>query len=511
MKKQKKEIEKNIDFDDDDLYDIDDPNEELRVKLKGLKIPKDNPFKNDGLGREKVAKMLTKFISYSEQGKVLALNGEWGTGKTTFIEMWMQALKNAKYPVVYYNAWEDDLSDEPLISMVRNLSSLSDNGAGDLDKLVEVAGKVIVGALFGALKSAAGIWGDIAEGAVKGGADVIQKNVEKSLSNNDSSTTSLLREFKKELGYYVASICETGYQAPLVYFIDELDRCNPTFAVKVLERIKHLFEVPNVVFVLSVDKKQFAHSINGYFGSEQFDAIDYLRRFIDIEFCLPEPPAEKTFECFYERLGNKAIDDVFKPANGMDSLSAIKTITRYRHLSLRQIERIFGLVNSVVIQYKFDEEENGFTDDFKERMDLFFFIAYLKVCENEIYDGIRLLKYTLKGVRTELEKLIPEQVEASEMVNQMDSLSITIYRLLEGYYIELEQYQNQMLDDSDGDNTKEQQDADAISNVLIKKMKEIGATKLRTSKNAKYENYLNTKSIRPIMEKMDFIGDSGIG
>ena len=70
-------------------------------------------------------------------------------------------------------------------------------------------------------------------------------------------------------------------------FVDELDRCNPHYAVAVLERIKHLFEIPNIVFVLAVNQNELSNAIQGYYGSSKIDSDEYLRRFIDIDFVLP--------------------------------------------------------------------------------------------------------------------------------------------------------------------------------------------------------------------------------
>jgi hypothetical protein len=96
----------------------------------------------------------------------------------------------------------------------------------------------------------------------------------------------------------MTAVCDKG--KPLVYMVDELDRCNPTFAVKVLERIKHLFDVPNVVFVLSIDKRQLACSVKGFYGSNEIDADEYLRRFIDVDYYLPKPDAELFCDYLYD-------------------------------------------------------------------------------------------------------------------------------------------------------------------------------------------------------------------
>lgn len=73
----------------------------------------------------------------------------------------------------------------------------------------------------------------------------------------------------------------------LVIFIDELDRCKPSFAIEMLERIKHYFDDERIIFVVSLNKEQLIHTISNYYGSE-FDATRYLNRFFDISVNLPE-------------------------------------------------------------------------------------------------------------------------------------------------------------------------------------------------------------------------------
>lgn len=75
----------------------------------------------------------------------------------------------------------------------------------------------------------------------------------------------------------------------IIIFIDELDRCHPMYTIKTLEVIKHFFGIPNIVFVLAVDKSQIEHSVRTIFGMNQGTENGYLRKFIDVEFELPEP------------------------------------------------------------------------------------------------------------------------------------------------------------------------------------------------------------------------------
>lgn len=75
----------------------------------------------------------------------------------------------------------------------------------------------------------------------------------------------------------------------LVIFIDELDRCRPTFAIETLERIKHYFDDERIIFVVSVNKEQLIHTISKFYGAS-FDATAYLNKFFDMNIYLPEIP-----------------------------------------------------------------------------------------------------------------------------------------------------------------------------------------------------------------------------
>ena len=53
----------------------------------------------------------------------------------------------------------------------------------------------------------------------------------------------------------------------LVFLIDELDRCRPTYAVETIEKIKHLFSVPGIIWVLVMNKEQIESSIQKVYGT----------------------------------------------------------------------------------------------------------------------------------------------------------------------------------------------------------------------------------------------------
>lgn len=111
-----------------------------------------------------------------------------------------------------------------------------------------------------------------------------------------------LKDFKESFSTFANSLTHGSkgqFMPPLIVFVDELDRCKPTYAVELLETMKHFFNVQWVVFVLGIDRKQLSHSVRCLYGNEM-DADGYLKRFINHEFTLPNPPRRKYCEFLYD-------------------------------------------------------------------------------------------------------------------------------------------------------------------------------------------------------------------
>ena len=101
-----------------------------------------------------------------------------------------------------------------------------------------------------------------------------------------SSMKRAMFDFRSALDMVASSASKSQNDKPLIVFIDELDRCKPTYAIRLLETAQHFFTVRNVVFVLGLDREQLGHSIKAVYGNS-FDSDGYLRRFFDIDYRLP--------------------------------------------------------------------------------------------------------------------------------------------------------------------------------------------------------------------------------
>lgn len=304
----------------------------MKLKIDDIEISKSNPFQNCELGRKPYADILESLVCKGKGGCVMSLDGAWGTGKTTFVKMWQQQLVNHGFNTVYFNAWEHDYMTDPLVALMGELYDLSIKSKAEntFKKVVAEGVKIFSAILPSFAKAIAKNYiGDEAADAVSGAFDetknIFQKELDKYKEECDS-----LDAFRTALADYAESISS---DKPLVFFVDELDRCNPTYAVKVLERIKHLFAIPHIVFVLAIDKEQLCNSIRGFYGSDSINAAEYLRRFIDVELYLPTPDYEKFFDYLYSKLG---LADYFEKNAGSNGYGArnYEEILAYLHSSV---------------------------------------------------------------------------------------------------------------------------------------------------------------------------------
>lgn len=294
-------------------------NWDLSAEISGEHFPEDK------LDRAKYAEFLTKFLSIQgfdqkrnetekKKNYVLNLNSEWGSGKTYFLKRWAEDLKD-HYPVVYIDAWEKDYSEDPLMTVVSAIIKDLSEQAGKGDNKFTAPAKLI-----GLFKAAAP---GIARGISKrylgidpveimeaneneneksglepiigeGGIDLsfAASDIVNNLIKEHEAKSEAIKNLKTNVGKWVEAVkALKKREYPAFIFIDELDRCRPSYAVEMLETIKHIFDIPGVVFVVATDTEQLQHAVKAVYG-EGFNARIYLGRFFNSRFSLKAPNLE---------------------------------------------------------------------------------------------------------------------------------------------------------------------------------------------------------------------------
>jgi hypothetical protein len=258
------------------------------------------PWSQDQMNRKGVAKFLTGYLDATPKIKVLNVNSAWGSGKTFFLKNWV-AEQSSERACVYFNAWETDFSGDAFVALVSAIKEQLHEVIGPLQDAENIirsftnkASKTLIAATpalaKGVIKKFTGVDVGLLSGIVDEDAiaDAAEKAVEKLIETN-KETLAVVKDFKKvfhELIILSSHQRALGSEAKPVYiFIDELDRCRPIFAIELLERIKHLFEVKDCKFIIATDTQQLGHSIKAIYGSS-FSSEKYLKRFFDAEFTL---------------------------------------------------------------------------------------------------------------------------------------------------------------------------------------------------------------------------------
>ena len=316
----------------------------IRIQPREIDVPEDDPFENDLLDRKEPVEVLTHLVGGLEGPCVLAVDAPWGAGKTTFLRIWAQYLRNHEFPVVQFNAWETDFSGDPFVALSTELAEgLHEYADKSLEAKIEDtkngAKEVVRQAVPGLIRVlTAGIL-DVTPLLEQEVGQALASYAEERLSGYQEAQKSV-QKFRCTLQDLANALSESRKNRPLIVVIDEADRCRPSYAVELLEIAKHLFSVDHIVFVLAVNRSELEHSIKALYGSG-FDAEGYLRRFFDVDLRLPEPERDK----FIDGLLNAIqIDDFFKrKQNSVEQQDAenvrnlLQIFFRAPDLSLRRI------------------------------------------------------------------------------------------------------------------------------------------------------------------------------
>lgn len=291
----------------------------------------------------------------------LMVTGDWGTGKSEFAEKLCNLTNESSEQVaaVYVDAYKSDYQDDPLISL----------SAAILEVLPEDQKEEVKKKLIPVLKALGktGLKGLVSY-VMKKDADIVAEEFEKDLKKTaDTFIDSILTE-KAKANSYLEALREVLEQATvdkkILICIDELDRCKPTFAVNMIEMVKHVFDANNVCFVLIVNRVQLEAALKSHYGN-YVDTKRYLDKFVRFSITLPaftssvrhNEQKTVTLEHFEKLIGESGVLRPFFELRGgrcffKDILAAF--ITR-NNLSFREAET---LVRYLTIYHSISE--NGY-------------------------------------------------------------------------------------------------------------------------------------------------------
>lgn len=385
----------------------------------------EQPFARDRLDRKKAAEFLTEYligrhrVAGSVPGNesfVLNVNAEWGLGKTYFLTEWAKMLRSAGHPVVYFDAWENDYASNPFVGFMAEIERQLTKGLDRKQKVTQLAKTVISkGArvikasaptvALSVVKNFTGLDGkELLETAKNATPDIVSA-VKRDLEKENKDLRNAIQAFKEAFATF-ASIAqeEKSFTLPVFLMVDELDRCRPSYAIELLEHIKHIFRIPNVYTIVATDSQQLAHSIKAIYGAE-FDSRKYLRRFFDHESRLDNPSFESLAKAALETrnmVADKNLLNVFS-ALGITSADALSKIANALRVTTRDFQRSIEIIDSIRI-----------TSPGPKDLVLLAFMTMLYVSHGDLFD-----KYQQDPRRNTMSKLLLERGEMRVTFREM--------------------------------------------------------------------------------------------
>lgn len=303
---------------------------------------------DDILDRAPFGRHLSDFVERVEQPLVIAIDGEWGCGKSFFLKRWIGAhtLQNeGTATTVYFDAFEHDFLDDPLTSILGVMSERFEGGnqpAGTLQKIKETAFKfakpafrIGIGlATAGGTEAAGAAIG----GAIKAASEELQDSAENYWKKEDGKRAAMAA-FKTSLAELTAPEEEDGEPNKIIIVIDELDRCRPDYALQILEIMKHFFAVPHVHFILGVNLVQLENSVYARYGSNM-DARLYLQKFITLTMSLPKTQENNHQSLVFKYFNTMAVQMGLNPTFIEVMLDCLKAYAPASLLTLRGMQKI---------------------------------------------------------------------------------------------------------------------------------------------------------------------------
>lgn len=308
------------------------------------------------LNRAEYCNFISDYITEEHDGFVLNLNGAWGSGKTHFLRMLYANLLSNRYPVVYIDAWESDFSKEPLTvvasELLSQLNLLNSNIGKNIGPLKDLLGKVLKGTIYGVTGYVSNqVLADPSIGVEAAKTLLDDKTPSDFLNNiqkNHNEQIKAIQSIRIQLSN-LAGTLKTSYSAniPVIVLVDELDRCRPTYAVELLEVVKHFFQTKNFVFIIASDTQQLEHSIQSVYGNK-FESTKYLKRFFNREARLPVPDIKSYISTSDFNLKNYPTENIVLIPN-IKNTNYVQNITNVLlsfKLEIRDIDQIISKIIS---------------------------------------------------------------------------------------------------------------------------------------------------------------------
>lgn len=365
----------------------------------------------DLIGRNQKLMNLIKLLNVLDKNFILSIDGDWGVGKTFFVKQLKYICDNAnevdfpeklnneitkefaeKYIAIYYNAWENDSHDDALESLIYNILNDYPEYKEDISNSEELY-KMAIPILKNVVEKLT--WGFVTK-------DCFDKfKTFQDLADSIITTEEKIEALNKLFNLILS------HEERLLLIVDELDRCRPDFAIKMLEVLKHFCNNDKITILVVTNNVQLTYTINNYYGNG-FNGYAYLNRIYDTIITLDVENIEDYA---------KKVLNIKNRRNLPDDVSYL--LFKYFKFSYRECNKYMSMYNLV-------KKYTEYTDDFNKEKYLF---ASCVIMPMAIALKIHNLEEYNKFIEGNGENII------SDLLNKLDSLDDDV--LFESWFRDL--------------------------------------------------------------------------
>ena len=342
------------------------------VKLKGKEIN----LPEDFIGRMPFVSQVYELINVANENKswTFAIDGAWGSGKSYVLSMLKNEMeRNDSCFIVKYDAWENDFYSDPLIAIICVL----------LDKIESIE-------IWQGVRYALGIicevfrllpdWGKYE----KSFSAVFSKFKNYDKKSNKIKLAEGFKSYKSAIETLKTELQKITQNRKLIILVDELDRCEPEYALTVLNRLHNVFDISNTVIIVAVNKEQLKQVIESKYGTKSGNK--YLEKFFDLTFSLPEKGEDDIREQYAKQIIDEYISDDVETLKDYASCQLfIGIIKTYLTFNPREVVKFFERLRFIVKDF----------DDSIKKYDILCIASYLLLINN---DTINFLKNFVNGL-----------------------------------------------------------------------------------------------------------------
>lgn len=337
-------------------------------------------------GTERYVNGLIKFIENSSAPITIALQGEWGSGKTSLMNRLERALcsENGSFIGIEINTWEYSMLSSPEATVYRIMEQLILSLAGNNEKAKNVWGKY-------AKKFVNTTYRGIVDG-IKGISPItsaamgIANFPDKIISEGNEEQQIALSDLKKSLEDSVAQSLAGGKRGVIV-FVDDLDRLNPPVAVEILELLKNIFCINDCIFVLAIDYEVVVKGLEPKFGKltdkNEREFRSFFDKIIQVPFSLPVS-SYRPMNFVLDSLAD--IGYITEVEKGISRLQTpFQEIVEYSvGKNPRSIKRLINTLSLLSCIAQCGNDDAAFTSSIEGRVANFAIVA-MQVCYPKIY------------------------------------------------------------------------------------------------------------------------------